>query len=438
MQGQSEVAVDEVVQSGEKRTGLFSGPTVILILVTLVYLASYMDRQIFSLLLPAMNKDIHLTDTQIGQLTGLAFPIIYGIASMIGAVAADRVNRVRLIGFSTLLFGTMTAACGLATSFWSIFFTRLGIGLGEAGPTPPSLSLIADNFKGPKRQVANSVYTAGAVFGMLAAYIFIGNVSAAHGWRVGFYTAGALGLVVGVCVLLFMRDTERSETQEAMSFADFKDFPALFKIPSFRWIIGAAMLHTVLTESSVQWLPLFLTRSLGMTEAEISWFLGLNYIILGLAGILIGGAISTRLRRKSAGRPQYFGCAVAFFIMVAYVIALTSLKRNVSEISLGIVILLTISNYGSLLAFIQDVTPEDGHAKSAAIAFFLMNLAWGVGSLAIGILSDYLSSRWGVESLRYALLPTVVISGVLASICYFMAARNGTRDAAKYGSQAHV
>lgn len=437
MQGQSEVTVDNVVPSTGRRSGIRSAPMLILILVSLVYLVSYMDRQIFSLLLPAMNKEIHLTDTQIGQLTGLAFPIIYGIASMIGAVAADRINRVKLIGFSTLLFATMTAACGLASNFWSIFFTRLGIGLGEAGPTPPSLSLIADNFEGPKRQMANSVYTAGAVFGMLAAYIFIGNVSAAHGWRAGFYTAGAVGLVVGLCVLLFMRDTGRNSPQ-AMSFADFKDFPALFRIPSFRWIIGAAMLHTVLTESSVQWLPLFLTRSLGMNEAEISWFLGLNYIVLGLAGILIGGAISTRLRRKSAGRPQYFGCGVAFFIMVGYVIALLSMKRNVSEISLGFVILLSISNYGSLLAFIQDVTPEDGHAKAAAIAFFLMNLAWGAGSLAIGILSDYLSTRWGAESLRYALVPSVAISGLLASICYFMAARNGAHDAARYGSQAHV
>jgi MFS family permease len=175
-----------------------------------------------------------------------------------------------------------------------------------------------------------------------------------------------------------------------------------------------------------------------MSQAEISWFLGLNYIILGLAGILIGGAIATRLRKKSAGRPQLFGCSVAFLITVGYVIALLSLKKNVSEVSLGIVILLSISNYGSLLAFIQDVTPEDGHAKATAITFFLMNLAWGVGSLAIGILSDYLVSYWGTESLRYALVPSVAISGLLASFCYYMAARNGDRDAARYGSKAHV
>jgi MFS family permease len=437
MQGQSEVTVDNVAGPASGSSGVRSTPTLVLILVSLVYLVSYMDRQIFSLLLPAMNKDIKLTDTQIGQLTGLAFPIIYGIASVIVAVAADRINRAKLIGYSTLLFAVMTAMCGVATSFWSIFFTRLGIGLGEAGPTPPSLSLIADNFQGSKRQVANSVYTAGAVFGMLAAYIFIGNVSASHGWRVGFYTAGVMGLVVGLAVLLFMRDGGRSSA-EAMSFRDFMDFPTLFKIPSFRWIIGAAMLHTVLTESSVQWLPLFLTRSMHMSQAEISWFLGLNYIILGLAGILIGGAIATRLRKKSAGRPQLFGCSVAFLITVGYVIALLSLKKNVSEVSLGIVILLSISNYGSLLAFIQDVTPEDGHAKATAITFFLMNLAWGVGSLAIGILSDYLVSYWGTESLRYALVPSVAISGLLASFCYYMAARNGDRDAARYGSKAHV
>jgi predicted MFS family arabinose efflux permease len=437
MQEKFESAMDNLVESADRPSGIRSAPTLILILVSLVYQVSYMDKQIFSLLLPAMSKDIELTDTQIGQLTGLAFPMIYGIASVIGAVAADRLNRAKLIGYSTLLFAVMTAVCGMAYNFWSIFFARLGIGLGEAGPTPPSLSLLADNFKGSKRQIANSFYTAGAVFGMLAAYIFIGNVSAAHGWRIGFYTAGAMGIVVGLCVLLFMRDTERN-SPGAISISDFMDFPALFKIPSFRWIVGASMFHTVLTESSIQWLPLFLTRSLRMGETEISWFLGLNYIILGLAGILAGGVIAARLRRRSAGQPQLFGCAVAFCITVAYLVALLSLRKSVSEVGLGIVILLTISNYGSLLAFIQDVTPGNGHAKATAIAFFLMNLAWGLGSLAIGILSDHLVGALGIESLRYALVPSVAISGLLASFCYYMAARHGARDAARYGSKAHV
>ncbi|MGQ7937550.1 MFS transporter [Paraburkholderia sp. D1E] len=414
MQGQSEVALESVAESVGKPSASDSAPALILILVSLVYVVSYMDQQIFPLLLPEISREIKLTDTQIGQLTGLAFPVIYGIASVSGAVAADRVNRAKLIGYSTILFSAMTAACGMTTGFGSIFLTRLGIGLGEAGPTPPSLSLIADNFEGSKRQIANSVYAAGAVFGMLAAYILIGNVSAAHGWRIGVYTAGALGLIVGLAVLLSMRDRERSSPQ-AMSFSDFKDFPALFRIPIFRWIVAAGMFHTNLTESSVQWLPLFLTRSLHMSEAEISWFLGLNYIILGLAGILIGGTIATRLRRKSVGRPQLFGCVVAISITVGYVIALLSLEKNISEVSLGVVILLSISNYGSLLAFIQDVTPDDGHAKATAVAFFLMNLAWGAGSLAIGVLSDY-----------------------LACFCYYMAARHGDRDAARYGNKAHV
>ncbi|MGC4252493.1 MAG: MFS transporter [Sphingobium sp.] len=404
---------------------------IVLFFAAAVYLVAYMDRQIFALLLPAINEDFAMTDTQIGQLTGIAFPVVYGLGTLVMAIAADRWNRVKLIGWSTALFSAMTMACGAATSFGTMFIARLGVGLGEAGPTPPSLSLVADHFHGPARQVANSIFSAAAAFGMLAAYVFIGNLSVAYGWRTGFHVAGAMGIVIGISVLFFLRDTKRAASHQPISLGDFRQFPAFFRIRAFRWAAAAAFLNTVLTEASVQWLPLFLTRSLHMTQTQISWFLGLNYCFLGLLGIMVGGSIATRLRRKSVGTPQLLGCAVAFLITVCYVTVCLSTHILVSQIALGIIIFLTISAYGSLLAFVQDVTPSSGHAKVIALLFFIMQVGQGAGALLIGVLSDALAPHFGIESLRYALLPVVGISGLLASFCYFRASRHGDADAAR-------
>jgi predicted MFS family arabinose efflux permease len=416
--------------AGEKSAGGPSAsPMVILFFVAAIYLVSYMSRQIFALLLPEINRDIRMTDTQIGQLTGLAFPVIYGVTSLFVAVAADRLNRVKLMAYSTAFFSVMTFACGLAQGFPVMFMARLGVGLGEAGPTPPSLSLLADSFVGPARQFANSVYTAAAVFGMLVAYVVIGNLSATYGWRAGFQVAGAFGLVVAVATLLCLRDPARTVAHAPMSIADIKRIPELFRIPSFSFAVAAAVFNTVLTESSLQWLPLFLSRSLHMSQVRISWFLGLNYSILGLMGILGGALISARLRRRSVGAPQIFCAVVVGLITLGYILVCVSPSLLVSEVALAFVIFLTISAYGALLAFVQDVTPDDGHAKATALLFFLMQIGFGLGSFLIGVLSDFLRPQLGTESLRYALLPVVAISGISAATCYIFASRHGDRDA---------
>lgn len=403
----------------------------VLVMITAVYVVSYMDRQIFALLLPEINRDFAMTDTQIGQLTGIAFPLVYALVSLVAAVVADRLDRIKLIGCCVALFSVMTAGCGAAQGFWSMFLARLGVGVGEGGTPPPSLSLIADHFEGPKRQWANSVYATAGVFGMLGAYIFIGSVSVWLGWRVAFYCAGTLGLVVAACVLVSLRETP-DRANRAMRLADLREFPALFRIRSFRWAMGAAVLHTVLTESTVQWLPLFLSRSLAMSQLHISWFLGIGYSILGLAGIAAGTFIATRLRYRSVGSPQYLGTGVTACITLAYTAACLSGSAAITLGMLAVVIFLTISCYGALLAFVQDVTPEDSHAKASAILFLLMQLGLGIGSLLIGILSDAFVPVFGqTESLRYALLPVVIVAGLAASLCYFMAARSGDADAVR-------
>ncbi|MGC4249918.1 MAG: MFS transporter [Sphingobium sp.] len=406
----------------------------LLALLMAVYIFSYLDRNIFALLMPQMSKEFGLTDSEIGQLTGLAFPVVFAIMSLISAVAADRLNRVRLIAGSVGLFSIMTMLCGAAQGYWSLFWARLGVGVGEGSTNPPSISLIADNFHGPARQFANSVIGAASTVGLLCAFLIFGNIAAAFGWRIAFLGAGILGAVIALLVFLFLRDTVRSGSGQAMSFRDFKRFPMLFRIRSFRWIVCAAIAHTICTQASFLWMPMFLTRSLHMSQVEISWYLGLNYSFLSLLGIGGGTWIATRLRRKSVGATQWLGCGVMLTLGTAFLMVFLAPSATWTLVALSVVIMLTASNYGSLLAFIQDITPHDAQARASAINFCVMQIGLGFGSLLIGMLSDRLVPHAGADSLRYAMLPVTTIAALLAAIFYFVASRTGDRDAMASGT----
>ena len=400
-----------------------------LALVTAVNIVSSVDRQMVALLLPDIGRDFALTDTQIGQITGLAFPIVYGVASVLVAIAADRRNRGKLIGYSTSLFAAMTCACGLSQGFGTLFLARLGVGLGEAGTSPPSLSMISESFKGRARQLANSVFITANPIGTLCAFLVFGNISLLYGWRVALYSAGILSSVIAMCVLLFLHD-HRKEKGAAWMMSDFHGFLAAFRVPSYAWASAGAALHCICTASNTMWLPLFLSRSLRMSGSDIAWLLGLNYGMLGLAGIGIGAMVAGPLRKRSVGAPLLIGTAITAATALTYSYTYLTVEPIGSKIGVSITILLASAGYGPLLAFVQDVTPRRNQAKASAALFVLMQTATGFGSLLIGLLSDALAPLAGIDSLRYAALPVVVTSAALASICYFVAARHGVRDAA--------
>ncbi|MGC4250591.1 MAG: MFS transporter [Sphingobium sp.] len=398
-------------------------PLLVLTLLTLVYIVTYASNQIFPLLMLQISREFHLSDIQIGELTGLVNSAVYGVACLLVAMAADRRNRVRLIAFTTGLFSLMSFACGSAQGYFSLLISRLCMSAGQAGPNPPSLSLIAENFSGPSRPLANTVFTSATVIGTVVAYVLIGNISAAHGWRTGFFAMGGMGLLAMLGVLLFLRDHNR-RTPQRLDWSDLRGFPALLRNRCFRWAACAAVLHTILTESTLQWLPLFLSRSLHMTDSQIAWFLGINYSVLGFGGMMVGGLLGTRLRRRSIGSPQLLGCIITALVTPAYTLVCLSPDPLVSQAALGFIILIANSGYGSLLGYVQDVTPGDAHGRANALLYLLMTLGWGAGTLGIGLISEMLSPALGVESLRYALLPVIWSVGALASLSYFLAARS--------------
>lgn len=427
---QAETTIDA---DNRARWRLSKTQIVVLLLVAGTYLVSYMNRQIFPLLLPDISVELNLSDTQIGSLTGIAYPALNAVACVAVVLLSHRIASSTLVKFALVLLVMMPLLTGFSHGFWPLFAALLGIGLAEATSSAPALSLLAARFEGSQRVFANSGYTIGLIGGMVVAYYVIGNIAAEFGWRSGFFAAACCSLIVGICVYLFLpRQKKQFEPSAVMPK---KELAAMFRIRSFRWLLAGAGLMVVLSDSAFQWLPLFLTRSLGMEDSEITLLMGTNYITLGLLGIIVGGAIAIRMRRGSTRRMQLFSTTVGLLTLIGYVVMLASTGTLVSKIGVSAIILLGMAAYGSILSFVQDVTPKRLHTAAVATMFLIMTTGQGIGAFLIGLVSDSLAPALGGESLRAAMLIVVGTCGLLGLLCYVMAARHGNADAIAAGAQ---
>ncbi|GAM05011.1 MFS transporter [Novosphingobium sp. MBES04] len=386
-------------------------------LLSAVYMLNYTDRMVLPLLMPEMNRELGFSDSQIGQITGSLFPIVYSVMSIVFAILADRVDRIRLLAFTTILFSLTTAACGLVEGFWTLMLVRVGVGAGEAGSAPPSLSLIADHFEGPSRQLANFVYVSALVVGMLFAYGGVGAVSVWYGWRMGFYAAG---VVIGLCVLVFLRDNRKSAPVLSDVPRRSGRFRDLARNGPFIWAVLVAAFSTMLSMAPSQWLPLYLSRSLDMSQADISLLLGTYFTLFSFVGLVLGAWLATHLRRMSVGMPQLAGVLMIVVTTLGYLCAFTFHDITVARVSLALVSLVSLLAYGSLLAYVQDVTEPENHSKASGIMFVAMALGFSLGTMATGFLSDLLKPAYGADALGVAVLPVIVASGLIAGVAYYM------------------
>ena len=165
------------------------------------YVVNFVDRSILAILLEPIKNDLDLSDSQLGLLGGLAFAIFYTTMGIPIAALADRWSRVKILSISIVIWSAMTAVCGLASSFMMLLLARIGVGVGEAGASPPSHSLISDYFPIETRATALSIYALGIPFGSMVGN-FVGGWGAAElGWRYTFYVQAVL---LVPCVILMV------------------------------------------------------------------------------------------------------------------------------------------------------------------------------------------------------------------------------------------
>jgi predicted MFS family arabinose efflux permease len=408
--------------------GLFSkGRARALTLLVIVYTFNFIDRQIVGILAVPIKADLGLSDTQLGLMGGLAFALFYTGLGIPVAMLADRFSRTWIMTGALVIWSAMTAVCGLAHNFWQLFLARLGVGVGEAGGVAPAYSLISDLFPPGQRARALSVYSFGIPIGSALGIVFGGLIASMIDWRFAFFAVGIAGIVLAPIFRLTVREPERGAFDRQRERRPPPALPAIIRAligkPSF-WLISlGASCSSMMGYGLFFWLPSFFVRSYGLTLLEASLFFGAILLVGGLAGIWAGGWLGDRFGQ--ARRTRYVTIpALAFLLTVPfYLLGILSPSLLLTFFVLLVPTALGLAWLGPVISAIQHLVRPDMRATASAVFLFINNLIGiGIGTWAIGALSDFLLLRFGDDSLRFAILAGTFFY-VLAAALFFASAR---------------
>ena len=381
----------------------------VMFILVLVYTFNFIDRQIVGILAVPIKADLGLSDTQLGAMGGLAFALFYTGLGIPIAMLADRRNRIWIMTIALTVWSAMTALCGITQNFWQLFLARLGVGVGEAGGVAPAYSLISDYFPPQQRARALSVYSFGIPIGSALGIVFGGIIATKIDWRFAFFAVGFGGLLIAPIFKLTVAEPIRGQFDKAKSTSGAPSLKTIIVLllgkPSF-WLmsLGAAF-SSMMGYGLFFWLPSFLVRSFGLELLDASLFYGALLLIGGIAGTWLGGTLADRF--GATRRSAYVVIpAIAFIATVPfYVVAILSTNLIATFFAMLIPTALGLAWLGPVLSAIQHVVPANMRATASAIFLFINNLIGiGAGTMFLGMLSDILQTRFGDDSLRYAIL----------------------------------
>ena len=401
-------------------------------ILVVVYTFNFIDRQILSILLQPVKDDLGLSDTAMGMLTGFAFAAFYATLGIPIARFADRSNRRNLVAWALGIWSLMTALSGLAQNFWHLLAARIGVGIGEAGCSPPAHSMIADYYPADQRATALGIYSLGIPFGIMFGLFAGGWINEFFGWRAAFFVVGLPGILLALIVRFSLREPPRGMAEGR---ADSADQPGvgetlnyLWAKKSFRHMSFAAALTAFVGYGFITWAPSFLTRSFGMGTGEIGTWFGLILGIPGGIGIALGGYLADRFGARD---PRWFLWTTAMALLICVPLNIVVfISTNSTTALLAMILPVLLGNFYQATTFsqTQGISALRMRAVAAGILLFIINIiGLGLGPQLVGILSDVLNPEYGDESLRYALLICSLVY-LWAAMHYFIAGRHLAGD----------
>jgi predicted MFS family arabinose efflux permease len=383
----------------------------VLAVLTGVYALNIADRFAISTLIEPIRIELQLSDGGVAFLTGVALALFYVTVGLPVAALADRANRRNILALAIAIWSAMTALCGLAQNYWQLLLGRFGVGIGEAGGTPPSTSILADKFPPARRPMALAIFALGACVGGWLGSSVTGAVAEQGGWRAAFLVLGIPGLLVALLVRLTVREPARGQLDSTDAPVGSSSFSAtvrfVVKQRSALHVLLGGSVATLWSWGLIWWTPTFLQRSHGMTVGEAGQLIGPMHLIAGTGGTLLAAWL---MSRKTAADPRYIARLLGVVTAVATIPSI--LVYWVSSVQAATILLWTFvpAMYffiGPLLGLLQNVVPAHMRASTCAILLFIANVAnLVIAPQFIGWLSDWFAASFGAgrESLRWALL----------------------------------
>jgi MFS family permease len=399
---------------------------------------NFVDRQLIASFSNFIVPDLGLTNAQFGFLTTLPFIVFYSIAGLFMGVLADMVNRPRLIAFGVVLWSVFTALTGAAKGFVTMALPRMFIGVGESILTPTSMSLLSDSFPAKKMGFAAGFYYMGVPIGVGVSLLIAGYLGESLGWRKCFYLLGGLGLVLGLCTLLFkdrprkhLQNNEvKPQTLSKESTAEIIKtlFKALSASSALRFTILAGVFYHIALGASV-FEQLWLVEERGFDRSNIAQIVGWIGVFAGLAGNLIGGILSDWWQENTdQGRPMFLFWLALLTLPISVYYRFVEPGSVIFWIGIIIGYFQLGCFFGPTFSTVQELVPEN--IKATVVSFYILTLnliGLTIGSFVGGILADNLMSANYQEPYTLMLVVFSIIS-IVTIPCYFLAGKRYKKD----------
>jgi len=396
-----------------------------LALFTLISVFNYLDRSLLGLALPAIKREFGTSDALLGLASGLAFILFYSLLGLPIAWLADRANRRNIVAAGLVFWSLMTALTGAIANIGQLATVRLLMGAGEACSTAPSNSMIADLFRPDRRPLALAIFGTASPIAYIVFFPLAGWIAQHHGWRMMFVAMGLPGGVVAALLLLTVREPQRhSAAPERLAIGRSlgRDLQALFANPCFAWIFAGVTLMGANIWAAGAWAPTFFVRVHHLQISEVATIIGPARGAIGIAGILLGGAMIDRLPRASAFWRIGIPAIACLLTGPAEALFLLGGSRTIWVVGFALSSFFTLIHQAPIYAAVVTIVGE--RRRALAIAVILLGaglIGNAAGPSAVGLLTDILTPRFGETAIRYSML-LIAATPMLAAVCFWRAA----------------
>ncbi|MDG1921856.1 MAG: MFS transporter [Glaciecola sp.] len=411
-----------------------------LFLLALIYVFSYIDRNLIAIVIEPIKQEFGVSDTVMGAVSGLAFAVLYSVFSFpLSRLADSGVNRKSIVAVCCGLWSLATMASGMVGQFWQFVIFRMTVAIGEAGGTSPSISMVSDLYPPHKRSFAISLYMLGPHIGLLAAMALGGWIAQEFGWRAVFIFFGAPGIVIALLLYVFGRDPGMgvydTEAEKQVRLQPqgkfFNDLRDIIKIKGFLYICMGTAVAGMVGYGYGIWAPTFMVRNFDMTLAHAGLSFGLASGVFAAVGSMFSGYYCDKLCRTNTRwqlRMPVIGVLLSIPFGYGFLFWPADAIWQLGSVKIPHAIIFAagfsfFNSWWPTLAFaaVSKLVNSKQRATSIAmLALFLTLFGAGIGPLLTGTFSDLFSQTDAGEGLQYAIL-LMLIMLVLSALFYHKA-----------------
>jgi MFS family permease len=375
-----------------------------LALLTLVYVLNFLDRSLIYILFTPIKKEMAFSDLQLALLGTTSFVVFYTALGIPFGRLADRAVRKNMIAGGLAVWSLFSGLTGFANSFWTLFFCRVMVGVGEATLGPAALSLLSDYFPPRMRATVQAIYSSGIAVGAGFAFFFGGWIGQHFGWRWAFYLLGFPGLLIAL-FLFFLKEEPRGRTEIATAKYTSKDWKILLQSVPLRFhYLGYALFGLAANNLSI-WGATFFVRVHKFDIATIGFFGGLLSLVAGVPGTIVGGWAADRFRGFGRGGRMLFSAVAALIAIPFWLMLIFSDSIPFLLLANFVLLGLSLMWLGPAAADVHDIAGPQLRGLGIGIYFFSVNIAaYAIGSNLIGKLNDWLGASAAPLQMRYSLL----------------------------------